>query len=398
MSKTQTEPTVYCIVADHLIWHGKKVVRGATPEIVPRNKAEEAKLALYLKKGWLRVATPEDRQGSSQADERGRRAGAAGGNHANPPGGVRELLSSSRVEMVALDKIRPDPTQPRKAFTPEAMKELVDSIKAGGVEQAILVRPRNPDGGPVGQSDGWKFGWYEIVYGERRWRASKEAGLTEIPAKVRELTDAEAAEKQGVENLARADLLPLEVAAQYRKLLDLVGIARLMELTGHAKNTIYGKLKLLDLPEDGMKAVQSEKIQASVGELIGRQEPEVRAEALKRVLKPEHRSETGKVTVKEAERIIDSLKEERKQAQLRSRQPARPKGRGWLSSGKPSRGHLPLQRRDLAKLRFCRCDGEVSARPERPHLAAGDEGAGRQRIRRAHLELPREALQRVGAV
>lgn len=327
MNKTQEEPTVYCIVADHFIWHGKNHVQGATLEIVPRGKAEESKLALHLKKGWLRKATPEDRQQALKL-------------LTESPAPVQQPAAAAvlpgQVQMVPLADIRPDPTQPRKTFDAEAMAELVDSIKSHGVEQAILVRPRNPEGGPVGQGDGWKFGWYEIVYGERRWRASKEAGLTEIPAKVRDLSDIEAAEKQGIENLERADLLPLEVAAQYRKLLDLpgYGMERLVAVTGHKKNTIYGKLKLLDLPEEGIKAVVAGKLQASVGELIGRQDEALRAEVTKRILKPDahHSLNHGSkaVTVKEAERIIDNLKDERKQAQLRKQAASEAEGRGLV--------------------------------------------------------------------
>ena len=264
MSKTQIEPTVYCIVQDNFVWHGKRHRTGETLEIEPRGKAEEKKLALHLEKGWLRAATPEDRQAAlKELDAAPSPVPAAGADLRIMP---KVEAAPGQVQMVALDKIKPDPTQPRKTFAPEAMAELVDSIKAHGVEQAILVRPVNRSG---------EGEFLEIVYGERRWRASKEAGLTEIPAKVRELTDIEAAEKQGIENLERADLEPLEVAAQYRKLLNLpgYGMERLVAVTGHKKNTIYGKLKLLDLPEDGIKAVQSEKLQASVGELIGRQEP-----------------------------------------------------------------------------------------------------------------------------
>jgi ParB/RepB/Spo0J family partition protein len=112
-----------------------------------------------------------------------------------------------QTNTVPLAKITPSTTNPRKSFPKDKLDELTDSVKRLGVLQPILLRPLN--GG----------GTYELVAGERRYRASKAAGLTDIPATVRELTDAEVLEIQVVENLQRSDLHELEEAEGYEKLL-----------------------------------------------------------------------------------------------------------------------------------------------------------------------------------
>ena len=120
-----------------------------------------------------------------------------------------ELLAEAEgsISTLRLSEIEPDKGQPRKTFEPQALNDLADSIAAHGVLQPIVVRP-SPAGG------------YIIVAGERRWRAARLAGLKEIPAVVRELTDAEAMELALVENLQREDLDPVEEAMGYRQLME----------------------------------------------------------------------------------------------------------------------------------------------------------------------------------
>ena len=119
-----------------------------------------------------------------------------------------ELLSGTGegVSTLRLSEIEPDKGQPRKNFEPQALNDLADSIAAHGVLQPIVVRPAR--------------GGYVIVAGERRWRAARLAGLKEIPALVKELTDAEAMELALVENLQREDLDPVEEAMGYRQLME----------------------------------------------------------------------------------------------------------------------------------------------------------------------------------
>ena len=157
--------------------------------------------------------------------------------------------------------------------------------------------------------------WLEIVYGERRWRAAQAAGLTEIRAQVWELSDVDAAEKQAIENLDREGLKPLEEAHQYRKLLDQPGytIARVVETTGKAKNTIYGKLKLLDLPEEARKAVAVGTLPAVTAERIARLESRAQAVAVKSILhaKPYELEDGKKVpSDRQCQEIIRRIEEQ----------------------------------------------------------------------------------------
>jgi ParB family transcriptional regulator, chromosome partitioning protein len=138
---------------------------------------------------------------------------------------------------VPIDRIRPNPHQPRKLFDEAALTELTDSIRISGVIQPIIVR-RAGDG-------------YELVAGERRWRAAKRAGLATIPAVVREVTNAGSLELALVENLLREDLNPIEAAEGYRQLLADFGWTQeqLGQRIGKDRSSIANALRLLRLPE-----------------------------------------------------------------------------------------------------------------------------------------------------
>lgn len=148
--------------------------------------------------------------------------------------GEESRLCTLRVAM-----IEPKTDQPRKTFDEEALAGLASSISAHGLLQPILVRPLPNDR-------------YQIVAGERRWRASKMAGLTEIPAIVIEQDDAEAAEISLIENIQRQDLNPLEEAMAYRALMDNFDLTQeqLSERVGKSRPAIANALRLLDLPEE----------------------------------------------------------------------------------------------------------------------------------------------------
>lgn len=138
---------------------------------------------------------------------------------------------------IPIDRIRPNPHQPRKRFDEKALSELTDSIRISGVIQPIIVR-RGGDG-------------YELVAGERRWRAAKQAGLATIPAVVREVTNAESLELALVENLLREDLNPIEAAEGYRQLLADFGWTQeqLGQRIGKDRSSIANALRLLRLSE-----------------------------------------------------------------------------------------------------------------------------------------------------
>jgi len=145
-----------------------------------------------------------------------------------------------------LDQIRPNPRQPREQFKPEAIASLAGSIREQGVMQPIVVRPI-PEAERA-ESSGLR---YEIVAGERRWRAAGEAGLTAIPALMRELTDEQCAEWALIENLQREDLNPIEKAHAFKRLADDFRLtqAQIAERMGLERSTITNHLRLLDLSD-----------------------------------------------------------------------------------------------------------------------------------------------------
>ena len=138
--------------------------------------------------------------------------------------------------MIPIKSVVPNPNQPRVHFDEAALEDLSRSIKAIGVLQPILVRPR--DGG------------FELIAGERRWRAAQSAGLTEIPAVVKVTDDMSSTEQALVENLHRQDLTALEEAAAYRQLLDDFSLTHdeVAERVGKSRSAISNALRLLTLP------------------------------------------------------------------------------------------------------------------------------------------------------
>jgi len=155
--------------------------------------------------------------------------------------GLNALLRSIETasvgfEQVPIDHIDPNPLQPRRGFPEETLKELADSIRSSGVVQPVLVRPAD--------------GRYQLVAGERRWRAARMAGLETIPALIRGLSDRDALELALTENLLREDLNPLEVAHAYEALQEKYGInhEEIAARLGVNRSTVTNTLRLLRLP------------------------------------------------------------------------------------------------------------------------------------------------------
>lgn len=142
------------------------------------------------------------------------------------------------IAKLRLFDVEPKSDQPRKDFDTEALSRLADSIAANGVLQPILVRERD--------------GRYQIIAGERRWRAAKQAGLSEIPAIVMEADDLLTAELALIENLQREDLNPYEEAEAYRALIDSFDLTQeeVSSKLGKSRSAIANSMRLLDLPED----------------------------------------------------------------------------------------------------------------------------------------------------
>lgn len=152
----------------------------------------------------------------------------------------RPEVPATGQRLVPIDRIRPNPNQPRRAFDDRDLQDLAASIRERGVIQPILLRP-HPD-----EPDA-----FQIVAGERRWRAAQIAAIHELPAVVRALDDAEMLELAIIENVQRADLNPVEEALGYRQLMDRFGHTqeRLAETLGKSRSHIANVLRLLALPE-----------------------------------------------------------------------------------------------------------------------------------------------------
>ena len=152
------------------------------------------------------------------------------------------------AEMVRISAIDPRHDQPRKTFEREALESLADSIAAHGVLQPIIVR-ENPT----------VEGTYEIIAGERRWRAAKMAGLSEIPAVIFDGDELHAAQVAMIENIQREDLNPVEEALGYGALIDRFGLTQdqLAKQVGKSRTTITNMLRLLDLPDEVIELLRS---------------------------------------------------------------------------------------------------------------------------------------------
>ncbi|MBR4071531.1 MAG: ParB/RepB/Spo0J family partition protein [Clostridia bacterium] len=193
----------------------------------------------------------------------------------------------SGVTSLRISDVEPKSDQPRKNFDNEALSQLADSIAANGVLQPILVRES-------------ESGYYQIIAGERRWRASKLAGLTEIPAIVMEADDLKTAQIALIENIQREDLNAYEEAKAYRALIDQFELTQedVAGRLGKSRSSIANSLRLLDLPEEISDLLQGDKLSAGhCKALLGlRDRSKIRALAEKII--------NNNLSVREAEALV----------------------------------------------------------------------------------------------
>lgn len=178
--------------------------------------------------------------------------------------GLSALLGDNTAEPVRtanppeldIDLISPNPDQPRTRFAEKALDELAQSISANGIVQPIVVRQRD--------------GRYEIVAGERRWRAAQRAGLRKIPAVVKEVSDDKLLELALIENIQRQELNPIEEAQAYRKLIDTLGLTQEMvsERVGKERSLIATAIRLLKLPDDIQRLIEEGRLSAGHGRAL----------------------------------------------------------------------------------------------------------------------------------
>jgi len=159
--------------------------------------------------------------------------------------------NSNSTIALKISDIEPNRTQPRKEFNEAALAELADSISQHGIIQPLLVRPIFGGG-------------YQIVAGERRWRAARMAGISEVPAVIREMSDGEVMELALIENLQREDLNPLEEAQGYQALIETYGLTQeeTAKTVGKSRPTITNALRLLNLPKEILDMVNNGKLSA----------------------------------------------------------------------------------------------------------------------------------------
>jgi ParB family chromosome partitioning protein len=201
--------------------------------------------------------------------------------------GAKARASSSSLQMLDVSAISPHPGQPRRHFDDDALQDLADSIAQRGVIQPIVVRP-------------WEGG-FQIVAGERRWRAAQRAKLHRIPAIVRDFNEAETMEIALVENVQRQDLNPIEEAEAYSRLIADFGHSQeaLGRLVGKSRSHIANLIRLLDLPLAVRQAVMENRItMGHARALIGMENAESLA----------HMIEVKGLSVRETERFINQAK------------------------------------------------------------------------------------------
>ena len=205
---------------------------------------------------------------------------------------LEDLSVNSGAVKVKLIEIEPNRDQPRKVFDETALNDLADSISQHGVLQPLLVRPM-ADGG------------YQLVAGERRWRASRLAGLTEVPVVIKDLTDAQVAELALVENLQRENLNPMETANAFKELGDKFGYTQeeISKIVGCSRSAVANALRLLTLADEVQALVSN-------GELS-----QGHAKAILSVEDKDYQTELAKLVVKEGLSVREAERLARKASQ-----------------------------------------------------------------------------------
>ena len=208
--------------------------------------------------------------------------------------GIASGMEHPEVLLVKLEEVRPNPRQPRLEFDPQALEDLAASIREQGVLQPVLVRPV-----------GGKEHGYELVAGERRLRASKMAGLSEIPALVREVSDEQSLALALIENLQRENLNALEEAKGLQQLVDAFGLSQegLAQKVGKSRSAVANSLRLLQLPRHVQESLANDSLSAGHARaLLSISDPGAQEELWRRI-------QSGPLSVRSAEEAAAFWKE-----------------------------------------------------------------------------------------
>lgn len=227
-----------------------------------------------------------------------------------------ETDGSSAINEIALELIHPNPDQPRTFFSEESLEELASSISELGIVQPLSLRKTDK-------------GDYQIIAGERRWRAAKMAGLTTVPAYVRTASDMEITEMALIENIQREDLNAIEVALAFRKLIDTYSLTqeRLAERVGKKRATIANHLRLLRLPAEIQIGLRDKKIDMGHARaILSLENPKLQLKLYNTVLKEG-------LSVRQVEEMAKAMKEnsgsERKEEQTEHKRRERGNGKEY---------------------------------------------------------------------
>lgn len=210
--------------------------------------------------------------------------------------------SNRSAEELKLSDLEPNRGQPRKDFDDETLAELADSISQHGILQPLLVRPIFGGG-------------YQIVAGERRWRAARMAGLTTVPAIIRELDDEQVMEIALIENLQREDLSPLEEAMGYQSLMDSYDMTQeeVAKIVGKSRSAVANVLRLLKLPEEVQALIRGGQVSAGHGRaLLSFPDDAEKIAVAKRVIEED-------LSVREVERLAQKANEVPKKKDVKPR-------------------------------------------------------------------------------
>ena len=194
-----------------------------------------------------------------------------------------------------ISQVEPGLNQPRKRFEPAALADLAESIRVHGIIQPLTVRRL-------------ASGYYQIIAGERRWRAAKEAGLAEVPAVIIEADDRKVMELGLIENLQREDLNPAEEARGYQSLMEDYGLTQeqVAQRMGKSRPAVANTLRLLALPDDLMKLVEEGQLSAGHARAIfGAPTPSLQRQAAKRVVEEQ-------LSVRQTEALVKALQKEKR--------------------------------------------------------------------------------------
>jgi ParB family chromosome partitioning protein len=255
--------------------------------------------------------------------------------------------ATADANTIAIDLIDPSPLQPRGIFDEGKLDELAQSISANGVVQPLIVRPKEDR--------------FELIAGERRWRAAQRAGLTRVPAIVRDVSDDKVLELALIENIQREDLNPIEEARAYRNLIDTVGLTQevVAERVGRDRSYVTNFLRLLRLSEDLQELVQSGRLSTGHARtLLGLPDVAAQRRLARKIIE-------GDLSVRATEHAVRQLMEPKGSR-------TKPSARGAAADPNVRAAETRLRRHFGTQVRIVQASGSAAGKIELEYYNQGD--------------------------